>query len=243
MRVSVDRSRRVVRAGLFGFIGDGLAVARPGAGCTVLPNGDLDAAGRDAPTTRGGAALTASDPEAAWPEGNAAVTTAALERILTDDALAGPGARGIVVVHDGRIVAERYAPGFSAATPLLGWSMTKSVVAGLVGLLVKDGRLTLEQTAGWSAANARVRIRIADLLAMSSGLRFNEGYGAVSISRACCTCSLTWRHLRAPSHRCMRRVSSGAIPAAAPISCRASCKTRAPEGWRIRPSACSNPWG
>ena len=84
------------------------------------------------------------------------------------------------MVHDGRIVAERYAPGFSAATPLLGWSMTKSVVAGLVGLLVKDGALTLEQSAGWPAGDDRARIRIADLLAMSSGLRFNESYGAVS---------------------------------------------------------------
>jgi len=78
-------------------------------------------------------------------------------------------------------VAERYAAGFSATTPLLGWSMTKSVMAGLVGVLVKDGRLALDQSAGWSAPDGgRERIRIADLLAMSSGLRFNEAYGAVS---------------------------------------------------------------
>jgi CubicO group peptidase (beta-lactamase class C family) len=181
MRVSVDRSRRVVRAGFLGFIGNGLAVARPGTGCTVLPDGH-DVAGAASATTSApaAAAAPASVPDAAWPEGNTVVTTAALDRILTEDALVGPGARGIVVVHDGRIVAERYAPGFSSATPLLGWSMTKSVVAGLVGLLVKDGRLTLEQSAGWPAGDARARIRIADLLAMSSGLRFNEAYGAVS---------------------------------------------------------------
>jgi CubicO group peptidase (beta-lactamase class C family) len=58
--------------------------------------------------------------------------------------------------------------------------MTKSVVAGLVGLLLKDGALTLEQSAGWPAGDDRARIRIADLLAMSSGLGFNEAYGAVS---------------------------------------------------------------
>jgi CubicO group peptidase (beta-lactamase class C family) len=85
-----------------------------------------------------------------------------------------------VVLH-GRIVAERYAAGFSPATPLLGWSMTKSVLAGLVGTLVKDGRLALDQSAGWPAdGSGRERIRIADLLAMSSGLRFNESYGVVS---------------------------------------------------------------
>ncbi len=87
-----------------------------------------------------------------------------------------------MVVDHGRIVAERYGAGFSAATPLLGWSMTKSVIAGLVGVLVKEGRLTLDQSAGWATpgGDGRERIRIADLLSMSSGLRFNEGYGAVS---------------------------------------------------------------
>src|SRR5258708_37408957 len=89
--------------------------------------------------------------------------------------------RGNGVVEHGRIVAERYAPGFSAATRLLGWSMSKSVVAGLVGVLVKEGRLALDQPAGWhSADGGRERIRIAALLAMSSGLRFNEAYGDVS---------------------------------------------------------------
>src|SRR5882672_1478820 len=42
MRVSVDRERHVVRAGLLGFIGDGLAVARSGTGCAVVPDGNLD---------------------------------------------------------------------------------------------------------------------------------------------------------------------------------------------------------
>jgi len=90
--------------------------------------------------------------------------------------------RAVVVVKRGRIVAERYAAGFSSTTPLLGWSMTKSVLAGLVGVLIKEGRLTLDQSAGWPVigGGGREHIRIADLLAMSSGLRFNEEYGAVS---------------------------------------------------------------
>ena len=188
MHVSVDRERRVVRAGLLGFIGDGLAIERPGNGCTVVPDGKLDvarrvrlgsAAGDRTPAT---VARGSADDAADWPIGNAVATDAALDRLLADDTLAGPGIRAIVVVHHGRIVAERYAAGFSAATPLLGWSMTKSVVAGLVGVLVKEGRLALDQSAGWPAVSSagRERIRIADLLAMSSGLRFNETYGAVS---------------------------------------------------------------
>ncbi len=190
MRVSVDRERRVVRAGLLGFIGDGLALARPGTGCSVVPDGNLDVAARSisprheaiaaAPRASQAPAQAAGGSGALWPDGGSVATTPALDRILDDDALAGPGIRAIVVVHGGRIVAERYGAGFSASSPLLGWSMTKSVVAGLVGMLVKDGRLTLEQSAGWPATGDRARIRIADLLAMSSGLRFNESYGAVS---------------------------------------------------------------
>jgi len=197
MRVSVDRQHGVVRAGLLGFIGDGLAVARPHTGCAVIPDGHLDFAARSsaaaaaasptlAPTPAVAPALAPSHTApsvstgALWPDGSAVATDAALDRLLADDALAGPGMRAIVVVAHGRIVAERYGAGFSAATPLLGWSMTKTVLAGMVGALIKQGRLTLDESAGWPAGDGRGRIRIADLLAMSSGLRFNETYGAVS---------------------------------------------------------------
>jgi CubicO group peptidase (beta-lactamase class C family) len=192
MRISVDRQQHVIRAGLLGFIGDGLAVDRPNTGCAVVPDGNLDfaihvnkiAAQTGAATTTPSAASAASVTGTAppWPEGNAVTTTPALDRLLADDTLTGPGMRAVVVVDHGRIVAERYAAGFSAATPLLGWSMAKTVVAGLVGVLVKEGRLTLDQSAGWATpgGDGRERIRIADLLSMSSGLHFNEGYGAVS---------------------------------------------------------------
>ena len=190
MRISVDRQRHVIHAGFLGFIGDGLAVDRPSTGCAVVPDGNLDFAiqvNKIAAQTSGPATTTAHPGMAAgtgalWPEGNAVATTPGLDRILAVDTLPGVGMRAVIVVAHGRIVAERYAPGFSAATPLLGWSMAKTVVAGLVGVLVKEGRLTLDQSAGWATpgGDGRERIRIADLLAMSSGLRFNEGYGAVS---------------------------------------------------------------
>jgi CubicO group peptidase (beta-lactamase class C family) len=195
MRVSVDRSSHVVHAGLLGFIGGGLAIARPRTGCAAIPDGNLDFAMRvnavaQPGSLSGGTAAPSADragpdrsgAEQTWPDGNAVTTDATLDQLLADDALAGPGMRAIVVVHHGRIVAERYGDGFSASMPLLGWSMTKSVIAGLVGALVKDGRLTLDRSAGWPPASGddRERIRIADLLSMSSGLRFNESYGVVS---------------------------------------------------------------
>jgi CubicO group peptidase (beta-lactamase class C family) len=185
MQVSVDHDGGVVRAGLFGFIGGGLAVFRPGTGCAVLADGKLPSKMliqlRSA-SPAGPAGGMRSD--ALWPEGDAVRTEAPLTEVIANDALAGPGMRAIVVIHDGRLVAERYADGFGPAIPELGWSMTKSVMAGLIGISVKDGRLALDQPVGsalgWPAADPRAKVTIADLLAMSSGLEFNEGYGAVS---------------------------------------------------------------
>jgi CubicO group peptidase (beta-lactamase class C family) len=183
MQVSVDRGRGVVRAGFLGFIGDGLAQWQPGKGCSVVPDGKLDLKPLPAPLSApvsAPSAAAALSPAASWPEGTAVHTETALDRVLENDALAGPGARAIVVVDHGRIVAERYALGFDAGTPLLGWSMTKTVMAGVIGLLVRDGKLKLDQAGFWPGNDGRERIRLSDLLAMSSGLQWNEAYGAVS---------------------------------------------------------------
>lgn len=63
--------------------------------------------------------------------------------------------RAIVVVQDGRIIAETYGEGFSASTPLLGWSMTKTVNAALAGAAIKDGKLSLDPKKPISAAGQR----------------------------------------------------------------------------------------
>ena len=80
-----------------------------------------------------------------------------------------------VVTWKGRIVGERYGPGITAKTPLESWSMGKSVTATLMGILIRDGVYSLEQPAPipeWQGpGDPRAKIRIADLLQMSSGLR------------------------------------------------------------------------
>jgi CubicO group peptidase (beta-lactamase class C family) len=179
MRVSVDREQRVVRAGLFGFAGRGLAVARDGTGCAAVPDGDLArAAAHRVPS-----AAAAGPPRAPWPDGEeVGAASPAVQALLDDAALVGPGLRAVVVLYQGRIVAERYGAGFDAATPLLGWSMTKTVTAALVGTLVRDARLDTARAAlfpAW-AGDARSRIAMTDLLSMSSGLSFNEDYGDVT---------------------------------------------------------------
>ena len=82
----------------------------------------------------------------------------------------------LVITHKGRIIGERYGPGITLHTPLESWSMGKSVTATLMGVLIQQGVYELFQPAPvpeWQApGDPRRQIRIADLLRMSSGLRF-----------------------------------------------------------------------
>lgn len=80
-----------------------------------------------------------------------------------------------VVTWRGRLIGERYGAGITASTPLESWSMGKSVTATLLGLLIEQGVYNLWQPAPvpeWqSAGDPRAKIRLADILQMSSGLR------------------------------------------------------------------------
>lgn len=84
----------------------------------------------------------------------------------------------VVVVHDGHVVAERYAPGYGVDTPLLGYSATKSVTSALVGILVRQGHLVVAQpapVAAWSDPSDRRHVITVDqLLRMTSGLALDE---------------------------------------------------------------------
>ena len=87
------------------------------------------------------------------------------------------GTRAVLVVSDGTIVAERYAQGFDAGTPQLGWSMSKSVTSLLLGRLVQQGLVSLSDDhlrPEWT--DERASITIEDLLRMRSGLAWDETY-------------------------------------------------------------------
>src|SRR5210317_1539531 len=103
-----------------------------------------------------------------------------------DAAFAEPGpqkprkTRAVVIIYDGQLIAERYAPGFDKDMPLLGWSMCKTVTNALVGILVKQKRLDIMQPApvpAWQKqGDERKKITLDQLLRMSSGLKFEEVY-------------------------------------------------------------------
>lgn len=86
--------------------------------------------------------------------------------------------RGLLVMQQGRIVYERYAPGFGPGNRFVSWSMAKSVTATLIGALVSDGRLELDTPApvpAWrTPGDPRAAITLRHLLHMSAGLRHVE---------------------------------------------------------------------
>jgi CubicO group peptidase (beta-lactamase class C family) len=169
--VNVDKTAGTVRAWMLGFIAPQTAVSRPGFGCTLVPDGKLDAVAKMP------APLMHTMVVTPWDEAPDGKITAA----IGDAMLAGPGVRAVVVAKAGKIVGESYAPGFGQGTPLLGWSMAKTVNAMLLGRAVQDGRLGLDDAGLFPAwTDGRKDIRLRDMTAMASGLRFNEDYGDVS---------------------------------------------------------------
>lgn len=178
--VDVDVERAVVRTAILGAVAPSFAVHRSGLGCANVDEAKIEAV-KD--LTAPVAEAEPADQTRLWPEGEGVSgSDPRLAGVLADSALLGPSARAVVVVKDGRIIGETYGDGFNERTPLLGWSMTKTVTGALVGLLARDGRLDLEARdlfPEWSGDDRR-NISLGDLLAMESGLKFNESYGDVT---------------------------------------------------------------
>lgn len=86
--------------------------------------------------------------------------------------------RAVLVLKDGKIAAERYGDGYNEDTRFISWSMAKTVTAVLVGMLVADGRLSLDEPAPvpqWQrTGDPRAEITLRHLLQMRSGLDHTE---------------------------------------------------------------------
>jgi CubicO group peptidase (beta-lactamase class C family) len=85
-----------------------------------------------------------------------------------------------LVIHKGRIVHERYAEGFNKNSTFVSWSMAKSILQALIGILVKENNLDVNAAPNipeWSAEDdARKKITLDQMLRMVDGLDFNEDY-------------------------------------------------------------------
>ncbi len=177
----VDRTRKDVTVTLFG-LGRSHAVYRgEGLGC-YLDHGaavaDISAPAADArpallPDIAGPSVVAPSSPQLA----------VALDRAFAEPDPSTPRhTRAIVVMKDGRVVAERYADGVGIDTPLLGFSATKSVMSALAGILVRKGTLMLHEPvpiAAWQGADdPRRGITLDHLLRHTAGLKLGSSLQA-----------------------------------------------------------------
>ncbi len=170
--VALDFDRHFeVSARLLGV--EALARYYPGLGCT-LQRDDMFPLERLSVPAPG-----AGQRSPAWPqEALDAELQGRVEAMLARDAAEGLDTRALLVVEAGRVVAEAYAPGVSAQTPLLGWSMGKSLTGMIVGRMAALGMLAVDARGlfpEW-ADDSRAEISLQNLLQMSTGLSFSETY-------------------------------------------------------------------
>ncbi|MDY6904370.1 MAG: serine hydrolase [Thermodesulfobacteriota bacterium] len=161
------------------------AIYREGLGCSCLGTKTVDELMAQAPDTL----LHLELPRwRFWPHGSAGIypffprnidqdaIENAIDRSFAEDAQVPKNTVAVAIVYDGKLIAERYANGFTPFTPIIGWSMSKSVTSAMVGvqqgwglLNVADDDLFHEWTGTEKAA-----ITIENLLQMSSGLEYYE---------------------------------------------------------------------
>jgi CubicO group peptidase (beta-lactamase class C family) len=173
MHFHIDSDRQQVSVDYFShFIGH--AAYRQGLGClTLAGNGPVDSS--RPPQTPAAAPLLAEIAGAGVVEPTDARLRTALDQFFAEPAEPPHRwMRAAVVLKDGQVIAERYAPGIGVDTPLIGYSATKSVISALVGVLVRMGRLKIDQPApvpAWSEpGDPRHAITVDNLLRMTSGL-------------------------------------------------------------------------
>ncbi|MBN8887286.1 MAG: serine hydrolase [Rudaea sp.] len=174
MRYTVDRDHHEVRAAVAGAFA-ARTVYREGLGCLVVHGADVpEAAGIEAPSFAD-----------AFAEQNAVVEPAdpALRKAL-DGAFAEPdpkdprNTKAFVVLHDGRLIAERYAPGYGPDTPIWAHSLSKSLTNALIGILVRENKLGVGEPARLAAwqepSDPHRTVTVDQLLRMTSGLPFDD---------------------------------------------------------------------
>lgn len=136
----------------------------------------LSACGQDGPPPEPPLAPEALEAVAVEPGVSREALARAIDSLFTAEGLGETQA--VVVMHGGEVVAERYAEGFGPDVRHVGWSLGKSVTAVLIGMLVADGRVGLDDPApvpAWQrTGDPRGAITLRQLLQMRSGLRHEE---------------------------------------------------------------------
>ena len=189
-RTTIHTEDSSVTATVFGMA-KRKAVYRKGLGCALLANTKEEKIKAQAITLP----PQPFDPDTvAWPLGSvlpdtlpAGINYAKLKSLLlstidSPDSTPVKKTLAVAVVYNNILVGEAYAPGIDKNTPLLGWSMTKSIINALVGLRVADHALNIHEPAPipeWTR-DKRHNITLNSLLHMTSGLKWDENYFDIS---------------------------------------------------------------
>ena len=180
MDFQVDRARKDVTVTLLG-IGRSHAVYREGLGCTLDHGADIAEVAPPLDDKQPALLPEIASPAIVPPQTEG--LAAALDRAFAEPAQAPyRRTRAIVVMKSGRIVAERYADGIGPETPLLGFSMTKSMISALTGILVRQGKLKLDgpaPVAAWrDPDDPRHAVTVDQLLRHTAGLALGSSLEA-----------------------------------------------------------------
>jgi CubicO group peptidase (beta-lactamase class C family) len=172
---TVDRTAKAVSVPFDPKLPPRVAAWRPNLGCAQLPIGAPVEGVAKLPRLD----LTPPAPKSAnWPDGDGKATAKAPKGLAPVAAKAfsdyGGKTTAVVVVKDGRIVAEQYRPGYDLHTPQRTWSAAKSLTATMVGRAAHLGKVKVDAPANipeWRAAgDPRAAITLAQLMHMGSGL-------------------------------------------------------------------------
>lgn len=180
----IDYDKKTVTAKGLGFFKKSVAVYRPGLGCTLAIGKSLEELHQQA---EGISSLEAKADSQGYLDGPSQASIAynpeELDSLL-DKWMSEPSAdsmrnsMAILVAQNGEILSERYNKVITRETPLLGWSMTKSVTNALIGILVGQGMLDVKQESIFPEwVGERSKISLDHMLRMSTGLQFQEVYG------------------------------------------------------------------
>ncbi|MBT6482139.1 MAG: serine hydrolase [Gammaproteobacteria bacterium] len=174
LTVEFDSNEKTVTTSLFG-LSEKTANYLPNIGCAI------DYSGYSQRTSILTQAPQLSD--APWPLGDTVGVADGrmeklLQRLLSADNELGLNTRALLVAHRGSVIAEAYGQGADATTPLLGWSMAKSLTSIMLANLEYRGLLDLSGAPGFAQwqLDQRSQIRISDMLTMTDGLAFSEEY-------------------------------------------------------------------
>lgn len=176
-----------VGAPFFNGLNNALAIYREGQGCTLNLGESVEALKEDAITP---AVLTnAPKDDANRTEGELGVQPgisnenhAAIEALIdgmfeefSDDRFEQINTYAVLVIHEGELIAERYSPEHDKDKRLIGWSISKSITALLMGILQGQGKLDLDTQLDLQHTSSKP-LTLRHAFNMASGLDFDEGY-------------------------------------------------------------------